>query len=365
MNKLNQHVNKVIVVDPGKNTTEAFCFSPDYKLLAKMAFPSKSKKKRNFYDIDSSSENQYRVEYRGEKFLIGEGILGDYNFETTKNNHHHQLCVYTAIASMVEDKDVVHLVVGYPSSDFVNAQNRKDYADLLYSSDPITFTVNEEEKTFTIASIEVKPEGVAMKPRVEKVGNKVVKNIDIGGENINYRHYDEKGNTLASLSLDGVGVNHLESFLKTRIRKFVNIHEVDIESINYIAGVKAGKLVELRDGDLTSYKNSAEFIQDAVLDFIEERVLGGLKAKGINLYQRGDKIIFTGGGSVLLQSYLESLLANNAENLIFSATAYWDNCISYTIKDIGDRCKTMPGDKAENMKLAQQLAAKVLKETNF
>lgn len=365
MNKLNNNVDKIIVVDPGKNTTEAFCFSPDYKLLNKMAFPSKSKKKRNFFDIDSSSENQYKIEYHGEKYIIGEGILGDYNFETTKNNLHHQLCVYTAIASMVDNNDNIHLVVGYPSSDFANQHNREDYEKLLYSSDPITFTVEEVEKTFTIVSLEVKPEGVAMKPRVEQVGNRVVKNVDIGGENINYRHYDEKGNTLASLSLDGAGVNHLESFMKTKIRKFLNIEQVDLDSIDYIAGVKAGKLVELRDGDLTSYKNSAEFVKDAVLEFVEDKVLGGLKAKGINLYQRGDKIIFTGGGSVLLKDYLAELLANNSENLIFSTTAYWDNCISYTIKDIGDRCKKMEGDKLENMKLAQQLAAKVLKETNF
>ena len=61
----------------------------------------------------------------------------------------------------------------------------------------------------------------------------------------------------------------------------------------------------------------------------------------------------------------EDVLKNNRDNLVFSDTAYWDNCISYAIKDIGDRCKMLPGDKKVNMAVAQSAAGKILKETNF
>lgn len=365
-NKLNNAVHKVVIVDPGKNTVKAFCFSPDYKLLDKVAFPSKSMEKRNFFDIDSSSENQFKVVFEGKKYVVGEGLLSDFNFETTKNTFHHKLCVYTAIGHLIDNGDIIHLVLGYPSSDFVNIEQRAEYVKLISSDDPITVTVNEDAKTFTIASIGVQPEGVAMRPRV-MVGQRAVRTIDIGGENINYRYYDAKGNTLASQSLDGVGVNHLEAFMKTKLRKFVNVTNVNIDCIDFIEGVREGQLIELRDDDLTNYANSAEFVEDAVLEFIETKILNGLKAKGMNLYQRGDKIIFTGGGSVLLKPYFEKVLTNSLENLIFSDTAYWDNCISYAIKDIGDRAKKASHGKAElmeNMKIANQCGHTILRETD-
>lgn len=364
--EVNKEFDKIVVVDPGKNTVEAMVFDGDYNLLNKVHFPSKSKMKRNFYDIDSSSEHQYRVEYNGQKYLVGEGILSDYNFETTKNNTHHQICVYTAIANFVEKEDEkIYLIVGYPSSDFANVDQRKEYVKMLSSTGDVSFILNDEEKKFKIVNVSVKPEGVAMKPRVEKIGQKKVRSIDIGGENINYRFYDEKGNTLESLSLDGAGVNHLESFLKTKLRKFINVDLIDVDSINYLGGVTTCNLKEVKNSDLMGYNNSHEFMEDGIAEFIELKVLGGLRAKGINLHLRGDKILFTGGGSVLLRPYLEEALVNNKDNLVFSDTAYWDNCISYVIKDIGDRCKLLPGDKVKNMAIAQSAASKILSETNF
>lgn len=363
---VNKDIDKIIVVDPGKNSVEVIAFDRDYTVLGKEYFPSKSKAKRNFYDIDSSSDHQYRVEYEGQKYLVGEGILSDYNFETTKNNIHHQICVYTAIANFVEkDDEKIYLIVGYPSSDFANVDQRNEYVKMLSATGQISFTLNEEVKNFSIVNVSVKPEGVAMKPRVEKIGKRKVKSIDIGGENINYRFYDEKGNTLESLSLDGAGVNHLESFLKTKLRKFINVDLIDVDYIDYLGGVKTCDLKEVQDSDLMGYNNSHEFMEDAITDFIEQKVLGALKSKDINLRLRGDSILFTGGGSVLLKPYLEEALKNNIENLVFSDTAYWDNCISYAIKDIGDRCKLLPGDKMANMAIAQSAAGKILKETNF
>ena len=50
--------------------------------------------------------------------------------------------------------------------------------------------------------------------------------------------------------------------------------------------------------------------------------------------------------------------------LVFSKTAYWDNCISFAIKDVGDRFKDASGDLKENMQLAQVVANKMIKEAN-
>ena len=64
--EVNKDFDKIIVVDPGKNSVEVIAFDKDYTVLGKEFFPSKSKAKRNFYDIDSSSDHQYRVEYEGQ-----------------------------------------------------------------------------------------------------------------------------------------------------------------------------------------------------------------------------------------------------------------------------------------------------------
>ena len=75
---LNLNVDKIVVVDSGKNSIKVFTFSSDYELLDISIFPSKSKKKRNFADIDSSGENQFKIEIDNEKYLIGEGIPDNY-----------------------------------------------------------------------------------------------------------------------------------------------------------------------------------------------------------------------------------------------------------------------------------------------
>ena len=358
---INNDYDKLIVVDPGKNEVKAMIFDKNFKLLNKFAFPSKTEKKRNFYDIDSSGDNQYKVSYENQKYLVGEGIKGSYNFETTKNNLHHKICVYTAIAKAVEKtNEKIHLIVGYPSSDYVNLEQRTAYINLLSSKKIVNFVIDDEEKTFEIVDVAVYPEGIAMRPRVLNA-KRPVHVVDIGGQNVNYREYDVKGNTLSSLSLDDAGVNHLETFVRTRLRNFINADVVSIDALDIIEAIKKGEIEELDDSLLTNYSTSKEFMEDMVATFIDKFILGHLLSKGINLYQKGHLIIFVGGGSLLLRPYLEETLVNNKGNLYFSETARWDNCISYIMKDIGDRCKAL-GLKEEAQKLAQIIFNEIKKE---
>lgn len=358
MENLNSKYDKVLIVDPGKNAVKVFVFSPNYELLERYYFPSKSKKKINFADIDGSSDKQFKIELDGVKYIVGDGISNNYNFETTKNNLHHKLCVYTAIAKAVTKKnEQIYLIVGYPSSDYTNETQKKEYIELLSSNKNIEMIFNNEEKKFTIAGINVLPEGIALKPRMDNSGKTVHVN-DIGGQNLNYRHYDSKGNTLNSFSLDNAGINHLEEYFRTQLRKFVEADKVSVEAVDVLKAIKDKKIEEVSDEFLTAYKNTEEFVKDTVLTFLDNNVFGQLISKGVNLYQRGNLIIFSGGGSFLLRPYIEEILENNKGNMHFSETAQWDNCISYTIKDIGDRCKAKGV-----IKEAQLLGKKILEQT--
>lgn len=363
MNTINSKIDKIIIVDPGKNTVNALCFDSNFNLIGHVAFPSVTQRKRSFRDIDSSSDLQFQVEYQDEKFLVGEGILTGFNFETSKNTMHHKICIDTAIAYFVDNNNErIHLVVGYPSSDYTNPEQQEEYIKLIKENTG-HIVVNGEEKSFIITDVVVKPEGVAMKPRIQQVPGQKVKVIDIGGENINYRYYDEKGNTLESESLDKLGVNHLESFIKTKLRKYVKVKDIDVNSIDYLKAVSDCKIDEVLDKDISDFENSHEFMREVVLDFVD-MIIDGLDAKGVSLYRRGTKFLFTGGGSMLLKPYLEETLKNSKDYLVFSNTAYWDNCISYAIKDVGDRYKAASGDIKENMQLAQIVANKMLKEAD-
>jgi len=336
---MNEGYDRVVIVDPGKNAVKVLDFSKTYQLNKYFVFPSKTMKKRNFADIDGGSEFQFKVIYNDQKFMIGEGIADNYNFDVTKNNDHHKLCIYTAIAHVVEKpQESIYLIVGYPSSDFTNIQQREAYLELIKSDEMIHMNVNGVDKSFELAGVSVYPEGIGFKPRM-KNPRRNVHVVDIGGQNINYRNYDAQGNTLLSYSLDRAGINHLEEYVRKELRKFVNADKVSVEAINVVNAVKNGSITELDDSFLTGYDSSEEFIANTVLDFLEQRVLGQLMSKGVNLYQRGHLIIFSGGGSIILKPYLEELLTNNEGNMYFSDTAQWDNCISYVIKDLTDRCK--------------------------
>lgn len=358
--KINSNFDKIVIVDPGKNAVKVLVFTPNYELEKYFSFPSKSKKKRNFYDIDGGSEHQFKVELDNLKYMVGEGIADNYNFETTKNNLHHKLCIYTAIANVVtKENEKIHLVVGYPSSDYVNTAQRQDYENLIRADKPVSMVLNNETKTFKIVSIAVYPEGIALKPRI-KHANKKVRSIDIGGQNINFRDYDAKGNTLMSYSLDEAGINHLEEYIKKELRRFVKADKVSIDAIDTIQAIKNCEIVEVSDVFLNNYKTTKEFMENTIYDFIEKNIIGQLITKGANIYQRGNFLIFTGGGSLLIQRYLEDVLENNEGNMYFSNTAKWDNCISYAIKDLGDRCK-----KVGKIKEAQLIGQKILKQTDL
>ena len=360
---INANIDKILIIDPGKNTVNVLCLDSNFSLIGNLAFPSVTQKKRSFRDIDSSSDLQFQVEYEDGKYLVGEGLLTGFNFETSKNTLHHKICIDTAIAYFVEKEDEkIHLVVGYPSSDYTNPEQQQEYIDLI-KKNAGHMKLNGQDKSFEIVSVAVKPEGVAMKPRIDQVPGQKVKVIDIGGENINYRYYDAKGNTLQSESLDKLGVNHLESFIMTKLRKYINVKDVDLNSIDYITAVRDCTIREIMDKDISDFKNSKEFMEEAIAEFVDS-IIDKLSAKGVNLNQRGCKILFTGGGSVLLKPYLIEALENSRDELVFSKTAYWDNCISYAIKDVGDRYKVAPGDLKENMQLAQLIANKMLKEAN-
>lgn len=371
MKYINENVDLVVVVDAGKNSIKITVYNNKYEALKQFSFPSKVKQVRNFRKVDSSDERQNRIEFvnketgKKEYYVVGAGLSTEYNLDTTKNNSHTILCIYTAISKAISSPmQKIRLVVGYPSTDYSNPEKAKDFEDLLNTGlsigEPIEVKVNDEEKSFKIESYGIYPEGIAFKPRNENNG-RPVRVVDIGGQNTNYRHYDTKS-LLNSFSLDKAGVNHLGLTILSELREIVDPDKIDIYSINLLEAIKRREMPEVEEYmENAGYADSEEFMDDVVKTFIEDNIFQGIKSKGANLMLRGHLIIFVGGGSLLLKPYLIELLnETNEDNMLFSKTAQWDNCISYVITDIVTLSKELKTEVAMNK--ARLLIAKVLKQ---
>lgn len=329
-----------VVVDPGKHEVKGMVFSKTGTVKGVFSFPSKSKRVPSFNNHESSSPKQFKLVTNNKFYLIGEGLQAEYNAEVTKTNEHHKLCVYTSVAALVDnDEEVVNLVIGSPTNDFVASENIERYKELIMGKHDgeISLELNRNKKSFSIKNLEVYPEGMAVLPRTLKQHTSQIHVVDIGGQNVNYRKYDEKGNTLEYFSLDYAGMNRLEQHLKSELRFVLTSQDFDINSIDWDTAISERRIPKLdevlEDGStLSGFEDSEDFLQESIKTFIQEHIIDALVRKSVYLNQRGHAILFTGGGSLRLESYLKEVLASNAENFEISQTAKWDNCISYAIR---------------------------------
>lgn len=330
-----------IVVDPGKHEVKGMVFTRTGTVKGVFSFPSKSKKVRGFNNHESSSNKQFRLVMGGKHYLVGEGVPAEFNAEVTKTNDHHKLCVYTSVAALVDDnQENVNLVIGSPTNDFEVSENVEKYKQLIMGKQDgdVSMELNRQKKSFSIQKLEVYPEGMAVLPRTLKQQTGKIHVVDIGGQNVNYRMYDDKGNTLHYFSLDYAGMNRLEQHLKSELRFALTSHNFDIDSINWDNAISERTIKELdeileeNDETLSGYDDTADFIQENIETFIQEQIITPLVQKGVYLNQKGHAVLFTGGGSLRLEPYLKDVLSTNSSNFDISTTAKWDNCISYAMR---------------------------------
>lgn len=333
-----------IVVDPGKHEVKGMVFTKTGTIRGVFSFPSKMKKVRSFNNTESSSNKQFRLEHNKRKYIVGEGVIAEYDTDVNKTNQHHQRCVYTSVSSLVgNSNETVNLVIGAPTNDFEVDESIEDYKNLMFGDNKgkVELTLNNTPKSFTInqESMEVYPEGMAVLPRAMRKNPGKIHVVDIGGQNVNYRLYDEKGNTLDYFSLDYAGMNKLELYLKQELRFAIPLHSIDITTIDWNNAISNGRIAEIdaltkadKNFEMINFDDSAEFMDEAVTDFINKELITPLAQRSIDLKSAGHAILFTGGGSLRLENYLEKILARNWGNMEVSKTAKWDNCISYAMR---------------------------------
>jgi plasmid segregation protein ParM len=250
--------------------------------------------------------------------------------------------VYSSVAALVGNTgEPINLVIGSPTNDFELDESVDSYKELVMNNNDgnIQLKWNGSEKSFKIASLEVFPEGMAVLPRAMNKKSGKIHVVDIGGQNVNYRLYDEKGNTIKYFSLDYAGMNKMENFLQTELRLSTLNQAIDFDSIDWNRAISEGRIPELdvmiNNGEknlLIGFTDTADFVKDRVEDFIDREIVIPFGQRGIQLVARGHAILFTGGGSLRLENHLKEFFSDNWDNIEVSKTAKWDNCISYAMR---------------------------------
>lgn len=317
--------NKIrnIIVDAGKNTIKVGEITSNGEITYLSSFPSKIKKVMNtivdFSDVDDKS---FFVEYGNRKYLVGETGT-EYDFSRNKKSNHHRICTYTAISNLVENGDTINLIIGSPYNDVTNKS--KEIKDFYKSSGRITITTNGETKTFSIFDVFVYSEGLAT---VQRMGHKLTNSVDIGGQTVNNYELSGKNAIFKGADYD-FGINNLYSKIETQVQTFLgagyNLSEKDILSIIETGGAFEGLSIE-----------QSEELNTIITIFVEDLVQSILKYNN-KIYS--SKVIFTGGGSIILKKYILNELVNNLDvpkaNLVFAQSVY-DNIFSYAFAFLKD-----------------------------
>lgn len=334
----NEHI---IIVDPGKNGVKIFNVE-EGNIEHVDLFPSKSIQVSTFLGRESNGK-QTQLEYNKEKFLVGDVPNGSFNFVPSKVDPHHQHCIYSAIAKFVKPGEKITLLVGFPSSDFQNINEINKYRHMILGYPTtaeqvgkIDLIANGKAINFEIEHLQIFSEGMATYTRLTNATKpEAFHVIDLGGENLNYRFYNEAQNSSNPVSLDQAGMNHLETEFKKALRKVVDVRRINVDAINIQQAILTRQIPNVTE--LAGYESVEAFVSAVVHLFITQNIES--KLPEVNFEQIGYRFIFTGGGSLLLRSYFEERYPANASNFIFSKRATWDNCASYLISYVLEKAR--------------------------
>lgn len=218
-------------------------------------------------DFGLLNGNVYMVEFNGKKYRIGENATYD-SFLETKAEDIHKLCLYTAIAELVDNGDTVQVGIGCPLSIFVNRAEREKYQKFMMSDREINIKVNGRNHNFIIEKVIVLPEssGVVY-TYFDKYKNRTVGVIDIGGLNTNcgvYANIAPRVETFFTTRLGGkVMRKHLLDLLNEKLGLEVPLQDYQMDEV-----LKQGFVRNRRDYSKEAL--SRQIIHDYRLTHIRE-----------------------------------------------------------------------------------------------
>lgn len=287
--------------DCGNSTTKVRCYLPNGETLH-MVIPTL---------ISTGEDRMYQgsyivKDYEGSSYVVGdENKTVNTNILLSKMDLSHKLPVLVAIHQCVPDGAVVELFVGLPIHSYYNTDYRKEYVAFYQKEKTLTLTVNNVEKTFTIAKVTAMPESVG------HVFNNPVDSL-IGVIDIGYTTIDGAVFRDCAPILDTVfslvdGANPFKTKVRDELNKelLLNIQPYQMDEI-------------LSKGMYGSKHNDAQkIIKRCQIEYLKKIVNEMLK----HAWEiQSLPIVFTGGGSILLKDIIEEY-----ETFMVSDNPVFDN----------------------------------------
>lgn len=213
-----------------------------------------------------------RINFNGETTYIE---IGEYEREFNKVNKNYLPLLFYAISNATEESDI-NLCLLLPIAQMPN----KDKFINKLKNNSFNFLINGVPKTININKVAVLPEGlVSFYSMQSKDEDTLI--IDVGSRTVNYASFVE--GKIESNFTEKIGVLDLYSSIK------------DIEN------AKGNDLIEEQIERLI--KNKRIIVEPKVyLDFLKD-ILNRTKAK-VNI--KDYKVVFVGGGAILLKPYIEA-----------------------------------------------------------
>lgn len=200
-----------IAVDSGKYMTKAVMAvnkddpSKDRTLSFRTSVSAHSK------DIGYTSE-QSKVEFEGTIYDVGVVQKKMTDSSSSKNTIEHKICIYTAVARLLDRDDMnVSVAIGCPLDIYTNPSEKQKYlSNMLPLNEVISIKVNDKAVNFKIVEANVYPEsaGVVYLNSKQYTGE-IVNIIDIGGLNVNGCQFDNLRAVTSSIFTANLGGNTL------------------------------------------------------------------------------------------------------------------------------------------------------------
>lgn len=301
-----------IAVDAGKDSTK-YCYSLENN-LQKYSFKTKVQPVSNL-GVDIDNNNSSILEIDNQNYLIGDMVSENkLSFDVTKTSIQHKIAIYLAIAKVIEKTGAlkVKIAIGAPLNIYKNAKLKSEYRNYIFNGGLVVMKVNKIMVKFVIEDVLVLPESIG------PIYNNLVDFktcratvIDIGGLNANVCNFNSLVPQIDKMLTCNKGAN----ILKNRIAEFLGKEYGIILSQDDIEEILKDKGILYLNG--LAKEGSKEIISNVMKNHLDD-IVNFSKSNELNIFSANGKVLFTGGGSLLLQDiirqiYPSAIISNDAQ----------------------------------------------------
>ncbi len=300
-----------IAIDAGKDSTK-YVYKTD-NTLQKCSFRTRVQQIDNF-GVDIDNNNSSIVEIDNQCYLIGDMVSENkLSFDVTKTSIQHKIAIYLAIAKVIEKTGdlKVKIAIGAPLNIYKNAKLKAEYRSFIFNGGLVVMKVNRTTVKFVIDDVLILPESIGpIYNSLSEYRTCKASVIDIGGLNANVCRYESIVPQIDTMLTCNKGANVLKNKIAGAFGKEygVIISLSDVEEILKDKGLYLNGI----------FQNGSYQIITSVMENHLNDIINYAKSNELNIFSSNGKVVFCGGGSLLLQdtikqTYPSAIITNDAQ----------------------------------------------------